>query len=83
MTVFNDTSSAAGASIENASGHFDHYAGQTIFNGASSAGHASITNYGTPETHGSGARQLSMAHQLPPTLSSKTGEAVARRADAA
>ena len=55
VTIFNDTSSAAGASIVNASGGFDHYAGQTIFNGASSAGHASITNHGTPETHGSGA----------------------------
>jgi hypothetical protein len=55
VTIFNDTSSAAGASISNASGDIDHYAGQTIFNGGSSAGHASITNHAAPETHGSGA----------------------------
>jgi len=54
VTIFNDTSTAAGASIENVSGHLDYYAGKTIFNDASSAGHASITNYGAPETHGSG-----------------------------
>jgi len=55
LTVFNDTSSAAGASIVNVSGGLDHYPGQTILNGASSAGHASISNYGAPETHGHGA----------------------------
>ena len=56
LTVFNDTSSAAGASIVNVQGDFSHDAGQTILNGASSAGHASISNYGAPETHGTGAQ---------------------------
>jgi len=56
LTVFNDTSSAAGASIVNANGDFDHDAGQTIFNGASSAGHSSISNYGAPETHAAGGQ---------------------------
>ena len=56
VTIFNDTSSAAGASIENASGGLDYRAGQTIFTDASTADHASISNYAAPETHGSGGQ---------------------------
>ena len=48
--IFNDTSSAAGASITNAGG------GETIFNGASTAGHASIRNDGPPASHDVGGR---------------------------
>ena len=45
-TIFNDTSSAGGASIVNASAELEFYGGigQTIFNGASTADHATITN---------------------------------------
>jgi hypothetical protein len=54
-TIFNDTSSAAGASIgnESASG-FDGDIGRTTFNGASTADHASISNYGAGGSHGVG-----------------------------
>jgi hypothetical protein len=54
-TIFNDTSSAAGASIgnESASG-FDGDIGRTTFNGASTADHASISNYGAEGSHGVG-----------------------------
>jgi hypothetical protein len=54
-TIFNDTSSAAGASIgnESASG-FDGDIGRTTFNGASTADHASISNYGAGDSHGVG-----------------------------
>jgi Negative regulator of sigma E activity len=56
-TIFNNTSSAAGASIENfdASG-FDGDIGRTIFNGASTADHASIRNYGPGGSHGAGGQ---------------------------
>jgi hypothetical protein len=55
-TIFNDTSSAGGASIANASIGLLHSGegGKTMFNDASSADHASISNYGAPETHGAG-----------------------------
>jgi hypothetical protein len=58
-TIFNDTSSAGGASIENfdASG-FDGDIGRTIFNGASTAGHASISNYGAGYSHGAGGQTI-------------------------
>ena len=78
QTIFNDTSSAAGASILN----FDATAsnrdnGQTIFNGASTADHASISNDGARESHmAPAARQFSITHQLRPTLPSITWEAV-------
>ena len=76
-TTFNDTSSAAGASIENsdASG-FNGDIGRTIFNEASTAGHASISNFGAGGSHGAGGQKFSMTHQLRPTLPSITGEAV-------
>jgi hypothetical protein len=56
-TIFNDTSSAAGASIgnESASG-FDGDIGRTTFNGASTAAHASISNYGAGGSHGVGGQ---------------------------
>jgi hypothetical protein len=56
-TIFNDTSSAAGASIgnESASG-FDGDIGRTTFNGASTADHASISNYGAGGSHGVGGQ---------------------------
>jgi hypothetical protein len=58
-TIFNNTSSAAGASIENfdASG-FDGDIGRTIFNGASTAAHASIRNYGPGDSHGAGGQTI-------------------------
>jgi len=57
LTIFNDTSSAAGASIENASANPPNGpGGQTIFNDASTAGHGSISNYGSDETHGYGGQ---------------------------
>ena len=58
-TIFNDTSSAAGASIENfdASG-FDGDIGRTIFNGASTADHASISNHGAGGSHGAGGETI-------------------------
>jgi len=58
-TIFNDTSSAAGASIENfsASG-FDGDIGRTIFNGASTADNASITNHGAGGSHGFGGQTI-------------------------
>ena len=49
-TIFNDTSSAAGASIFNAGRRGTSYRAAapaaTIFNGTSTAGHATITNDG-------------------------------------
>src|SRR5260370_6401232 len=53
-TIFNDRSSAGGASIANASAEldFDGDIGRTIFNGASTADHASISNYGPGGSHG-------------------------------
>jgi hypothetical protein len=53
-TIFNDTSSAAGASIFNHSAFDGH--GRTIFNGASTADQASISNDGGGDIHGSGGR---------------------------
>jgi hypothetical protein len=56
-TIFNDTSSAAGASIENCSASgFDGDIGRTIFNGASTADHASISNSGPAASHGAGGQ---------------------------
>jgi hypothetical protein len=56
-TIFNNTASAAGASIQNydASG-FDGDIGRTTFNGASTAGHAFITNHGAEGSHGAGGQ---------------------------
>ena len=58
-TIFNDTSSAGGASIENfdASG-FDGDIGRTIFNGASTADHGSISNHGAGGSHGAGGQTI-------------------------
>jgi hypothetical protein len=58
-TIFNNTASAAGASIENfdASG-FDGDIGRTIFNGASTADHASISNHGAGGSHGAGGQTI-------------------------
>jgi hypothetical protein len=53
-TIFNDTSSAAGASITNSPVYADAWGGETIFNGASTAAHASISNAGGPESHTGG-----------------------------
>ena len=77
QTIFNDTSSAAGASIVTVASIYGAAGGQTIFNGTSTADHASITNDGAgastiPVT---AARQLSMAHQLRPMLPSITEDA--------
>ena len=58
QTIFNDTSSAAGASIENVGSGFMATIGQTIFNGASTADHASISNYGAGESHGVGGQTI-------------------------
>ena len=59
-TIFNDTSSAGGASIENYSAELGSYGdiGRTIFNGASTAGHASISNYGPGASHGVGGQTI-------------------------
>jgi len=59
-TIFNDRSSAGGASIANASAEldFDGGIGQTIFNGASTADHASISNYGAGGSHGYGGQTI-------------------------
>jgi hypothetical protein len=46
QTIFNDMSSAAGASIVNAGSVYAPSPGQTTFNDASTADHASITNDG-------------------------------------
>jgi len=58
-TIFNNTSSAAGASIENfdASG-FNGDIGRTIFNGASTADHASVRNHGPGGSHGAGGQTI-------------------------
>jgi hypothetical protein len=58
QTIFNDTSSAGGASIKNFSAELDFYGdiGRTIFNGASTADHASISNYGAGGSHGYGGQ---------------------------
>jgi hypothetical protein len=56
-TIFNDTSSAAGASITNAAVDLaDRPGGETIFNGASTADRASISNEGPPESHAGGGQ---------------------------
>ena len=59
-TIFNDTSSAAGASITNgAEDDFgDGPGGETIFNGASTAAGAFIRNNGAPESHGGGGQTI-------------------------
>ena len=59
-TIFNDTSSAAGASITNAAldDFGDSPGGETIFNGASTADHASISNEGPPESHAGGGQTI-------------------------
>jgi hypothetical protein len=59
-TIFNDTSSAAGASIKNFSTEIFFYGdiGRTIFNGASTAAHASISNYGAGGSHGAGGQTI-------------------------
>jgi hypothetical protein len=59
-TIFNDTSSAGGASIANASAELDFLGdiGRTTFNGASTADHASITNYGAGGSHGFGGQTI-------------------------
>ena len=59
-TIFNDRSSAGGASIANASTELDFYGdiGRTIFNGASTADHASISNYGAGGSHGAGGQTI-------------------------
>ena len=59
-TIFNDTSSAAGASIKNFSTEIFFYGdiGRTIFNGASTADHASISNYGAGGSHGYGGQTI-------------------------
>jgi hypothetical protein len=59
-TIFNNTSSAGGASIANASTELDFYGdiGRTIFNGASTADHASISNYGAGASHGYGGQTI-------------------------
>jgi len=58
-TIFNDTASAAGASIGNfdASG-FDGDIGLTIFNNSSTADHSSISNYGAGASHGAGGQTI-------------------------
>ena len=59
-TIFNDSSSAAGASITNgAQDNFgDSPGGETMFNGASTADHASISNEGPPESHAGGGQTI-------------------------
>jgi len=59
-TIFNDMSSAAGASIRNeAQDDFgDSPGGETIFNGASTADHVSISNEGPPESHAGGGQTI-------------------------
>jgi hypothetical protein len=59
-TIFNDTSSAGGASIKNSSAElgFPGSIGRTIFNGASTADHASISNYGAGNSHGVGGETI-------------------------
>ena len=59
-TIFNDSSSAGGASIANASTEIYFYGdiGRTIFNGASTADHASISNYGAGGSHGYGGQTI-------------------------
>jgi hypothetical protein len=58
--IFNNASTAAGASIANASAEVDSYGdiGRTIFNGASTADHASISNYGAGASHGFGGHTI-------------------------
>ena len=58
--IFNDMSSAAGASITNqAQDDFgDSPGGETIFNGASTGDHASISNEGPPESHAGGGQTI-------------------------
>ena len=55
-TIFNDTSSAAGASISNAGGVDTSGGGATSFNDRSTAGHATINNYGGFLPGGGGGR---------------------------
>ena len=59
-TIFNDRSSAGGASIVNASAEldFDGDIGRTTFNGASTADHAAISNYGAGGSHGIGGQTI-------------------------
>ena len=58
-TIFNDTSSAAGASITNAAAELaDGPGGKTIFNGASTADRASISNEGPPDAHAGGGQTI-------------------------
>ena len=59
-TIFNDMSSAGGASIENFSAElgFPGGIGQTTFNGASTADHASIRNHGACCSHGAGGQTI-------------------------
>jgi hypothetical protein len=55
-TIFNDTSSAAGASISNYGGTDTSGGGATSFNDRSTAGHATINNYGGFLPGGGGGR---------------------------
>jgi hypothetical protein len=59
-TIFNDTSSAAGASIFNRNSNRSSVnpSARTIFNGASTADHASISNDGGQESHEVGGQTL-------------------------
>ena len=59
-TIFNDTSSAGGASIGNGSYDFgiNGDIGSTFFNDASTADHASISNYGAGGSHGDGGQTI-------------------------
>ena len=59
-TIFNNTSSAGGASIENFNLEFGSCcdSGRTIFNGASTADHASISNYGAHWSHSLGGQTI-------------------------
>jgi hypothetical protein len=59
-TIFNDTSSAAGASIFNRNSNRSSVnpSARTIFNGASTADHASISNDGGQESHEVGGQTV-------------------------
>jgi len=59
-TIFNDTSSAAGASIFNGNSNRSSFnpSARTIFNGASTADHASISNDGGQASHEVGGQTL-------------------------
>ena len=82
-TIFNDTSSAAGASIFNRGSNREFYnpSCRTIFNGASTADQASISNDGGHSSHEVGGQTIFNNTSTAANASIDNGESVGEVAD--